>query len=187
MGEGERPLTRLAVGEPYPGAVGRIEHVQYNWRQGGHELLMVLRGLTSKEKNGIRRGPAEFALAVHGPVIFFLYRFGVGKEGIPWSDCPYTYHMLAVDQRGLPPELEPEQGVILTTILVSAETGIVESLRAMSLSPHFSRALHDAIRLQAERPFDQHTYDQALSGLYARYPSTDALLATAIARTHGGD
>jgi hypothetical protein len=57
----------------------------------------------------------------------------------------------------------------------------------VSLSPHFSPQLHDAICLQAARPFDQATYDQALAGLYERYPTTEALLATAIARMSGGD
>ena len=57
----------------------------------------------------------------------------------------------------------------------------------VSPSPQFSRRLHDAIRLQASRPFDQSTYDQARQGLYRRYPTSELLLATAIARTHSGD
>jgi hypothetical protein len=57
----------------------------------------------------------------------------------------------------------------------------------VSLSPQFSRRLHDAIRLQAALPFDQATYDQARQGLYRRYPTSEPLLATAIALTHSGD
>ena len=63
----------------------------------------------------------------------------------------------------------------------------MEALCVVSLSPHFSRQLHAAIRLQAARPFEQALYDQALQGLYAHDATTEAVLATAIARSHGGD
>jgi hypothetical protein len=56
----------------------------------------------------------------------------------------------------------------------------------VSLSPQFSRRLHDVIRLQAARPFNQATYDQARKGLQRCYPTREARLVTAIARTHSG-
>lgn len=70
---------------------------------------------------------------------------------------------------------------LLTTILVSAEDGIIRALREVSLGHNFSQALFDAIRTQAEQPFDASRHDQAIAAVYQRYPSTQALLKQAIA------
>lgn len=182
-------MNTYQVGQPY--IVGRTrwpEAVEYNYRQGAHELRMFMRHITAKERSDIRRGPAEFAVVVHEPIIFMLYRFGAGAHpSIPWSDAPYSIHMVPADQRTTPPDLAASAGVLLQIVLVNAETGLIEALRVVSLSPHLSRHLHAAIQTQAARPFDPDTYDAALAAAYQRYPTSDALLTTALARSHGGD
>lgn len=116
----------LEVGGPYPSRLP--ESVQYNYRAGQHELLMVLGGLSGREVQDIRRGTCEFALYVEGPVIDLLYRFG---QAIPWSDAPYSWHLAPVRERTLP-ELEPtlETRAVLSVVLVEARTDIVRALRA---------------------------------------------------------
>lgn len=178
------------VGQPYsPTRRGWPEIAQYNYRQGGHELVLFFRSPTSREIRAVRQGAAEFALYHHEDLVVLLYRFGPPGEGVPWSDAPYTWHLVPPEQRTLPPagdELGPEARALLSVILVDAGTGIVRALRQVSLSPEFTRALHDAIREQAARTWSEPVYDAQVDMLYGRYPTTEALLAAARARTAGG-
>lgn len=178
-------MHALVVGQPYLSGGTRLpESVQYNYRGGGHELLMVLRGLTSRERAAVATGPAEFALYADGTQIIMLYRFGTA---IPWSDAPYTIHRVPERERVIPPPVEtPEPHALLTVILVQQETGVVRALRTVTFSPAFTVALHAAIRKQAETPYDPATYDRDLAALYRRYPTSSALLTQTISRTHGG-
>lgn len=177
-------LYRHRVGQPYmAGRAAWPEASEYNWRGGAHELRLFWRTPSDREVESVRRGEAQFAFAVDGPILFFLYRFGDGA--MDWSDAPYSAHMVPPEQRQDPPDLAPGQGMLLTTILVDAGTGLVRAIRATSMGPHFSRELHAAIRRQMADPFDQGTYDRHLERVYAR-SSTRDLLKQARARTKGG-
>ncbi len=55
----------------------------------------------------------------------------------------------------------------------------------MTLSPPFTRALHDAIRKQAMSPFDSGDCATAISGLYPPHLDTVDRLESAVARTMG--
>lgn len=115
--------------------------------------------------------------------IFFLYRFG----GQPWSDAPYSWHLVPAAERVLPPDpLGPDDRPLLTVILVDAASGLVRALRALSLPPPVAAPLHAAIRAQATAPFDPTTYDLRLTALYAQYPTTPRLLGQSVARAQLG-
>lgn len=173
------------VGKPYiAGKANWPEGGEYNCRQGQHELRLFLRDPTAREVDSASRGEAEFALVVFGAVIFFLYRFGAG---LPWSDAPYSIHLVPAGQRELPPEpVSAETRALLTVILVDAVTGILRAIRAVSLSPAFTRELAGTIRRQAEQTWDPAYYDAQLPAAYQKYPSTEAMLADAVARSRGG-
>jgi hypothetical protein len=184
MNNGQKESHLYQVGAPYiPGKTSWAEGAEYNWRGGEHELRFFFRRVTDRERTAIRKGPCTFALAVHGPVVFFLYRFG---EAIPWSDAPYSYHMVPEPERTVPPQLSREQRALLHVILVNADSGLIEALRTVSLAPVFSRRLHEAITLQAALPFDQALYDRALDAVYRKYPTSERLLQTALVHCEGG-
>lgn len=176
-------MHTLSVGKPYsPGVTRYPECTQYNYRAGAHELVLFLSAPSHAEVLAARKGRAEFALYVEGPVVILAHRFG---DDLPWSDSPYSWHLVPEEQRDLPSaDLEQEMRARIQVILVDAATGLVRALRLLSLSPTFTRTLHQAIRDQAARPFAG--YDQALQAIYARYPSTAALVAAATARCVGG-
>lgn len=178
-------LHAYRVGALYlPGRTSWPEGTDYSYRSGGHELRLFWRSPSASEVRNVKSGPASFALSIHGPVIFLLYRFG----GMPWSDQPFTIHLVPEDQRAVPPPTGISEGrALLTTILVDASTGIVRVLRALSWSPAFTAAMHLAIREQDAAGWPgQAAYDRALADTYRHYPTADALLATARSRTEGG-
>ncbi len=178
-------MHRLEVGKPYlAGRTSLPEGVQYNFRSGQHELLMWLRNPSKREVESIRSGEAEFALAVHRSVIFFLYRFG---ESLPWSDAPYSFHLVPAGQRELPQRLAtPETRVLLQVVLVDARSTIVRALRVVSLSPEFSRALHREIAGQVAAPWNPKSYDADLDAAYRRWRSAESMLSAAVARMKDG-
>lgn len=161
------------------------EAVQYNYRSGGHELVLFYRRPTASEILAVRREPAEFALAVHEDVIFFLATFGPNH----WEDSPFSIHLVPEEQRTLPPtELTPETRVLLPVTLVDASNGIVRAMRQLTLSPAFTAKLYERLRAQAARPFPgQVRYDQQIAYYYRRYNSGQMANMVAVARCMGGE
>ncbi len=179
-------MTVLEVGRPY--IVGRRkwpEGVEYNCRSGGHELRLFFDSPSASEIEAVRIGECEFALVMEGPVIFLMYKFGVA---INWSDAPYSWHLVPEDQRTLPEPEGPETRALLQVVLIDAASGLVRALRALTFSPVFTRALHAAIRAQADMIWaGKASYDAALADAYRRYPASTDLLRGAVARTFGGE
>jgi len=182
-----KQLTRLAVGELYiPGVTSFPERVQYNYREGGHELLMWLGSPTRQETRAIRKGRAEFALFVESDIIFLLYRF---EGNLRWSDCPYSFHLVPSGQKQLPFDLPtPDSRAILQILLVDAHTGILKAIRDCSLSPAFSRQLHEAIKEQAaQADFSPMKYDTTLAEIYRNYPTASRMASAAQVKCVGGE
>lgn len=182
-------MEKLEVGKPYiPGKNTYDEGSRYVYRQGGHELLLTMATPSRAEVEAARVGESEFALFTEGPLLVLLYRFGRPGEGIPWGDAPYSWHLLPAEVRDLPSaDLEAGKRALIHVTLVDAATGLIRSLRLVSLSPELTRELHAAIRAQAAAPWPPAGgYDAALNALYARHPTTESLLAAARGRSRGG-
>lgn len=177
----------LRIGAPY--VSGRTSWSDgtslFSVSPGGYELACFLARPTAREVRAYRAGSVcRFALADHPPVLFLLYQFG----DLPWSDSPYSIRLLPPDRQQLPDTAGlADPHALLMVILVDAATGLVRVIRAVTFSPAFTTALHLAIAAQQAAPWPgSDGYDRALADLYRRYPSSDDLLATAIARTEGG-
>jgi hypothetical protein len=183
-------MHRYEVGKPYsPTRAKWPEAIDFNWRGGGFEMRMFLRGPTGEEIDGIGKGRAEFALHIESPAIFLLYRFVPGMA--MWSDAPYSYHLA---QRALPEEValpdilpSPQSRDLLSIILVDADSGLVKALREVSFSPEFSRALRQGVRDTSASawPGDAQ-YDRLLKRVYARFPTSADMARAATVRCTGG-
>lgn len=183
-------MYKLAVGQPYiPGQVRYLEAQELSVSSSGVEFRMFLGGLTSKEKSALKKGSAEFGLHVTGDGdIFFLYRFDTYT--IPWSDAPYTALLVKPENRSLPPALENDaQRYSLMLAVINADTGIVEVLRMLTLSPEFSRALYDAVLFQHSEAYasrwSESGYNARLRAAYARYPQSERMVREAVICTGG--
>jgi hypothetical protein len=171
------------VGQPYLSSGKCPEGAEYNYRGGQHELYLLFRNPTPAEVAAVKSGAAEFALVLHRGVIFLLYSF---SPGLPWSDAPYSIHLVRHDERTVPSEETLESRALLHVILVDAPRNTVLVLRALSLSPEFTTILHAAIRRQAVEPWDAAAHDAAIADAYRRWSSTAEMLGDAIVRCRGG-
>lgn len=180
-------LHVMQVGAPY--SLTRTtweERPEYNYRAGHHELRLFYRNLRPIEIASVESGEARFALARYQDALFFCYKFG---EGIPWSDCTFSIHLVNAEERQLPPDWsEQEARALLTTILVDAADGIVKALRVLTLSPGFTRQLHDAIRKQAAAGWPgSEEYDRQWQHIYRTHTSPQIATKLALVRCKGGD
>ena len=130
----------------------------------------------------MRGGQAEFGLFVQDEQIILLWRF---LPGFPWSDLPYTWHVVPAEQQVPPATLNGEERVMLNVVLVNANTGKIEALRGTSWSPEFSQRMHQAILDQAAMPWNKAAYDRKLSQIQQR-ATPEALLKKAVVRCTGG-
>jgi hypothetical protein len=176
----------LEVGKRHPTLKAPVPQGAFvNWSAGGAELLLSLDRPSKAEKSDLRHGAAEFALATVPPAVWLLFKIGTA---FPWSEAPYCAHLLPADQR---PDLSgfpsPESRLVLHVVLVDSASAILRAQRACSLSPGFSVALAEAVRLQAAGPWtDRTAYDLALAATYRRFPRSSDLLAVSTHRTAGG-
>jgi hypothetical protein len=172
------------VGEPfYRGRRNWPVGAEFAFGPAGHELTLFHPRIATDLIDEVRRGPAEFALIVRQPVIVLAYRFG---DAIPWQDAPYSWHLQPEFRRVVPAAVvAPEARALLWITLVGADDGIIHAQRGMTLSPPFTRALHDAIRTQAMRPFNSCECATAISNLCLTCPDRLDRLELAVARTMG--
>ncbi len=174
----------LEVGKPYrPGVPRLAPGINYNFRGGQHELLLILDKLKPSDIEEVRKGPCEFGALVFERIVFFLYRFG---SAIEWSDAPYSIWQLPEDERIAPERPSPESRALLTVILVDADHNRIEALRAVTLSPVVTLTLQGAIAVQLAEKISVRDYQAAIDAAYRRWPSTAGMLAEAIT-CKGGD
>lgn len=143
------------------------ELAQYNYRSGKHELTIFLNNPTHEEIQDVAMGDSAFALFADQGLIVLTYTFG---NAIPWSDAPYSIHLLPESDRKLAVD---GQSATMHVVLVDASTGIIKALRLVSMPSEFSMALHNSINQQAAQSFDPRAYDRHLEELYAKYSPAD--------------
>lgn len=189
---GLMPLVRRAVAPVYrvgaPFYRGRRRwpaKAEFAFGPGGHELTLFHPEIGPDVIDDVRRGPAEFALIVEPPILALAYRFG---DAIPWEDTAYSWHLQPEFRRVVPESVVvPGARALLWITLVGADDGIIHAQRGMTLSPPFTRALHDAIRAQAMSRFDSFECASAVSDLFLTHPETLDRLELAVARTMGNE
>jgi hypothetical protein len=176
--------TAYRVGEPFRrGRRNWPEGAQLAFGPGGPELTIFHREIGDDLVEDVRRGPTEFALIVEPPVIVLAYRFG---ESIPWNNVPYSWHLQPEHRRIIPPAHHSiDERALLWMTLVGAADGIIHAQRGVTLSPAFTRSLHEAIRAQALTAFDAMDCTAVISSIYLSKTPTVDLLAIATARTMG--
>ena len=159
----------LAVGQEYDPLIREWpEGCHYNFDSGGHWLHYFYRNPLEIEIASIQRGPVQFGLYIHKPVIFLLHQFGY----MPWNDAPYSVRLVSQEYRRVP-ELADGEHAFLRVVLIDTATGIVAALRALTFSSEFTRKLHGEIRRQSEGPWSPGRHDEIIQSVYSRFTAND--------------
>lgn len=166
-------FTALSRGGPSPYPADSIPKngVHFHLDKGRVDLTIFLERPAKEEMDSYRKGQAEFGLFVHGPVIFFLSKFGA----LPWGDAPYSIRRVPLQQRGLPSGYEPGKRFGLHVMLVDSGTNTIQALRFTTLSPELSELLAKEVVKQMHTPLPLDAYDRAISKAYALYPTAESM------------
>lgn len=155
----------------------------YSYEVGGHQLLVLADRPNATERAAFRAGAlGDVAVLVDGPAVVLCWRLGGGASGWvwPWSDAPYTWHLVPADRRTLPPaddEHSPATRALLQVVLVDTSDATVRGLRTATLSPEVTAALHRGILGQASAPWDPRVYDAHVARLAREESATLAARA----------
>ncbi|MBV8232686.1 MAG: hypothetical protein JO329_22115 [Planctomycetaceae bacterium] len=152
----------------------------YRHHRGGHELIRVVRKIGDDHVAAFLRGRAEFALLVDDPLIIVCSRFGAA---LPWAEGVFHWHRVPRPERAWPALADdPDAGAALDVSLVEARDGRIRARRRVTLSPAFTRVLHEQILEQARCTYDPSEVDRALATLFRRFPTVEAMVAFATVR-----
>jgi hypothetical protein len=178
------PLRSLGVRAPHPqAAAGRPATAQYFFHDGVHELVVLARGVKG-EIEDVDHGPAEFALVEEEPLLLLCHRFG---DAIPWSLATYCPHPAPMRDRAgmLAGDGDGARAFLHVRLVAAGRDDDDLARRNVTLSLEFTRVLCAALRDQARFLCDSVEQKRALQKLRRRYPSTEALVGHASARTIG--
>jgi hypothetical protein len=177
-------MTTYSVGQPYnPARTEWPEAAQYNYRSGGHELLLFWRSPGGRDVKAVKTSPIELGLLPGKNAIFLLYRVS-GACG--WSDAPFSVHLVPELERVAPPAPAPAERALLHVLLIDAATGIVKAIRVTSMSPEFTAALHETISAQLSTEWSLAEHDREIAAAYRRWPSCDDMARAALIRETAG-
>jgi len=181
-------LTAFTVGKAHPTVPPPIpEGGRFNWSRDGLELFLSVPSPSGKEVDDAAKGESEFAFATlpESPdVLWFFYRMG---SSWLWSDAPYTPHLMAAEDQPDASLFTEEQRLLLNILLADSRTAIVLAIRAVSLSPDFSRDFAESLRSLMLRPWcGRQEYDRQIARAYQHYPDTASMFRLAKHRTKGG-
>lgn len=176
-------MPTFRVGQLYhPTRTTWPESAQYSYRAGTHELVAFYPNPSFREVKAFASGAAQFGLFTRSPALWLLSRFG----DLPWSDHPYSWHLVPEHERDLPSaDLEAEKRALCQVMLVDAATGILRVIRVVSWTPEFTRAMNAAIRVQASTPWDARAFDATIARAYDEL-DTVAMVRGAVAHCVGG-
>ncbi|GAA4209384.1 hypothetical protein GCM10022252_75830 [Streptosporangium oxazolinicum] len=138
----------------------------------GCELALFYPSPTSKETNEIRRGVPQWAWTELDGIAVLAFRFGI----LRWADTPYQVarDVTPSDQSG--PIEAGDKNLIVTVLLVDANTGIIKVLRTLTWPPEFANAVRATVQRQLDSPITDDQAGIALKALYDLYPDTAVLV-----------
>jgi hypothetical protein len=171
-------MAILQVGRPFPNQSPLAEGAHYAHSSEGQFLTLIYNQPSQEEIREVATSPCAFALCPYEEILFFLFKFGTA----PWSDAPFTLHLVPSQRRYVPPGAGHN---LLNVTLISQSDWIVRALRTVSLSAAFAEELGKTLREQSKSQWNESVYDGRLQVAYGTMTSED-LLQRATVRSPGG-
>ena len=156
----------------------------FEYTAGGCHLLLSYSHPTVREKEAFS-DPVQFGLFCKYDLIFVLFKFG----DMSWQNAPYSYWMVPEDIRPDPEADMNESGnrLLVSCFFIDAATGILEEMRALSLSPCFTTQLLRCVKDQVQNPVTIKEQSLAVAKINSQYATPKAMLKDALVQCRGGD
>ena len=183
----EQEVSIYVVGEPFPHPPppGQPEGPLYTYDASGHSLVFLYRSVSQQEVEAVETARVDFGVFSLRNIVFLLARV----EGLnSWCDVPFNWHLVPAEDREIPtiPESPDPDHATIIIYLVDLSSGLLRAIRAATVSPHFTRTLHSAIRQQSRSIWNgMNAYVDDLAKVQAAYP-TKKMVQQALAKCQAG-
>lgn len=177
----------ISLGKQLPGWTGpRQERGHFNIDFNGPRLDLCFRKPTAREIRGAQSGRVRLGIVPAGRhTAFFLYDVEYATTG--WADASYALGLLTPEERELPKRASNE-GWLMTLLMVDADTGIVHSLRQLTMTPAFSDRLDGIVEAQraALPDFTPQAHFAEIDAAYRRWPKPSDMVEFSVATERAG-
>lgn len=184
MSETRKPWM-LAVGQPFAPERQKWPDGSFEYRyfDGNHLLQICVASPSEQDTAVFLNGRMHVGLYAEQGVVFFLFRI----EGfMEWSDQAFSIRLVGEADRGLP-RIEDNERLLLTLVLVDADTGLVSAMRMVTYSPHFSRLFVRKLQAQLDAPvFDRSEHFATVEEIYKQFPTSKAMAKAALVIERAG-
>lgn len=137
-------LVTISRGKEYPLPIQAREGATANFLTSGGNLLQVaMPNLTRSEARSITSGPMKAGIIVDGPLILWVFQFGMLI-----IDAPFDARIIPANALWQPDIENDQQRLAIEVHLVDTATMIVEGFRYLTLSPKLTRRFLLAVQEQ---------------------------------------
>lgn len=155
------------------------QRADYHVCRDHHELRIYVNLVTDTLVEAVEEHWVELALVEEGPVMLLVFRF---MPGMVWSPAVCEGHQVVKEKRPASGTPGRDERTMLEIMLIETDGGRVAATREVSLSPEFSREVHDAACRQAEGEWgEEERLDKTLR-LLKSYPEMEGLVELTTAR-----
>lgn len=154
---------------------GRFE---YRYWHGNHLLQLNLANLTEKEIENFCTGRIHVGLFLNQDTPFFLFKI----EGLmDWSDQSFALGLIKPADRHVDP-LKPNHHILLSLVLVEANTGIVKGIRCATYGKQMSQIMNRTLMRQLETvdSFSPLEHERIIKETYIRFPTSAKMARAAV-------
>jgi hypothetical protein len=169
---------QFKVGELFnPNKTSYPEGCHFNLDNSGANLILSYNQPTNTELHNFKLGKLKIGIYTHHHKdynhIFLLFKFGTEN----WIDTPYSFHLSLQAQPDfiLNPINDNTTGYSLIIFLIDSTSGILKTMRLVTIPNVISQELYNQIQLQRVQIFDKLQYDKMLNNIYNKY-STNHLV-----------
>lgn len=132
---------------------------------GGAFLLIFYNHPREEEILAVKNGQIKMGLYYKSPILFILFKI---KGLIEYGDAPFSYRIYdnVPDRFDINAVFGPEEGMVVTLILVDRETGLVEALRPFGAGHEFSVEFCHKCWEQLQEPYSYDLYKGIVAKVY---------------------
>jgi hypothetical protein len=156
-------VIRLYIGDLHPMWSPLSEGGAFFNDESSHLVIGI--GNPNSDEVDAFQGLCRFGLMKHQRISIITLKFG---ESFTIST---PYHASAIYRSGLPEPLLVGERQRLSLYLVDAETGEIVSMRASSINPRLTKALHHQISQQKENPISAEEFGRDAKDWISMFPS----------------
>lgn len=169
--QNDNKIVEYSIGKKNPLINDLNSSLSVMFSNSGFLFNFILNDLRKSEIEALTKESMKIDLVYKEGVIFFIFNI---PGLLSASDIAFTIHLCPEDCKKIE-SLDEGKGYACTIVLTEQRTGIIESMRYVSLSNNMSEKLNKCMKDQLERPFNNNIYSQVVDKLQRTYSAKELL------------